>query len=236
MPKAIKKRITKKPIVKEDEVKDTAKRAIDFVKGERKSLIIISSVVIAAVVLGIVFISYTSSLKKKALSLENEAYNYYYGINLKGSMTDGERWQKSLELYKKSVETRVTPTALFYLGNSFYHLGDYNNAIKEYSAFINKFRNEEEILPLVYQKLASAYFKSDKSDKAFETLNALAQFKNGIFKDTALILEARYYETAGDSKKAMERYKELIKEFPASPWSAEANARIAREKAEDSEK
>jgi tetratricopeptide (TPR) repeat protein len=229
MPKPIKKRVTKKTVFKEPEVKNVAMRALDFIKERKKQLIITVSALCIIAVLYIAFMFYTSSLNKKAYSLEMDAYNYYYGVNLPGGLklTTEERWKKALELYKKSLEVKVTPTALFYLGNCYYNLGDYDNAIKEYNVFIDKFRNEKEILPLVYQKLASAYFKNNRNDKAIETLDALARLENGIFKDTALILEARYYETAGEFKKALEKYKELVNEFPVSPWSAEAQAKIA---------
>ena len=55
---------------------------------------------------------------------------------------------------------------------------------------------------------------------------------NGIFKDTALVLEARHLESAGTAEKALEIYKELIVEFPASPWIAEANSKISAADAE----
>ncbi len=235
MPKPIKKRVSKKTVIKEEEIRSTAKRAVDFIKERGKSLIIILTIVIAVIILFLVIVSYNSSLKKKAYALEIEAYNYYYGINLKASMTEEERWKKALELYKKSVETKVTPTALFYLGNCYYNLGNYTKAIEEYEKFTKKFKDEEELLPLVYQKLASAYFKNGNSDIAFVTLNRLAEFNNGLFKDTALVLEARYYERVGETEKAKGKYKELIEGFPSSPWTTEASAKIEIQKKERSE-
>ncbi|NOZ70263.1 MAG: tetratricopeptide repeat protein, partial [Deferribacteres bacterium] len=109
----------------------------------------------------------------------------------------------------------------------YFNLGDFDNAIRQYNAFIDKFSSNKEILPLVYQKLAAAYFKTKQNDKALETLARLAEIEDGAFKDTALVLEARYYERAGEDAKALEKYKELSTEFPASPWSAEAASKIA---------
>ncbi len=90
------------------------------------------------------------------------------------------------------------------------------------------------MLPLVYQKLASAYIKVGKDDEALETLDTLSKFKGGIFRDTALILEARMYEAAGKHEDAVKKYSELVKDFPFSPWSTEANAVIEMEEGEES--
>ncbi len=150
-------------------------------------------------------------------------------------MSEEGKWKKAIKLYQKSIDIKETPTALFYLGNCYYNLGDYDNAIKQYNVFIDKFRMTKGILPLVYQKLTSAYFKINQNDKALESIDKLAKVENGIFKDTALILEARYYERAGESEKALEKYRQVFTEFPTSPWSAEANSKVAAEEAKHAE-
>ncbi|MEW6714831.1 MAG: tetratricopeptide repeat protein [Nitrospirota bacterium] len=229
MPKPIKKKIVKKTTIQEDEVKSALMRTLDAARERQKNLIIALSVVVGIAAIYIIFSIYSASSKEKAYALETDAYKYYYGIDIKESMTEKERWEKALELYKKSVEAKATPTARFYLGNCYYNLGDFDNAIKEYTAFIDKFGSQKEILPVVYQKLASAYLKKNNNAKAIETLDALAKVNNGIFKDTALALQARSYETAGESGKATEKYKELVKLFPDSSWSAEAKAKIPKD-------
>lgn len=229
MPKPIKKRIVKKTTVQEDEVKSALMRTLDAAKERQRNLIIALSAVVGLIAIYIIFSVYSASSKEKAYALETDAYKYYYGIDMKESMTEKERWEKALNLYKQSVDIKATPTARFYLGNCYYNLGDFDNAIKEYTAFIDKFGSNKEILPVVYQKLASAYLKKNNNTKAIETLDALAKLNNGIFKDTALGLQARYYETAGESGKAIEKYKELVQLYPASSWSAEAKAKIPKE-------
>jgi len=229
MPKQIKKKIPKKTTIQEDKVKSVLMRTLDAAKERRKNLIIALSAVAGIAAIYIIFSIYSASSREKAYALETDAYKYYYGIDIKESMTEKERWGKALDLYKQSVEIKATPISRFYLGNCYYNLGDYDNAIKEYTAFVGKFGNEKEILPILYQKLASAYLKKNNNAKATETLDALARLNNGIFKDTALALEARHYETAGESGKAIEKYKEIVKLFPDSSWSAEAKAKISME-------
>jgi len=225
MPKPIKKRVSRQPVLKEEEIRWSFTQILEFMRQKRKILLFGAIAVIGIVALLLIGIYYESSLKKKAHTLETEAYNYYYGIDLKEGMSEEERWKKALELYKKAVETRTSPTALLYLGNCYYNLSDYAKAIEEYERFIKRFGGEKELLPVVYQKLSSAYLKKGEKEKAFSTLNKLSELDNGIFKDTALILEARYYEVIGETDKAREKYNELINKFPASVWVNEAKTK-----------
>jgi len=222
MPKPIKKRIEKKAVIEEEEVKGIVTHALETIKERKKGLIYISSVVGVILILFVAGLIYLSSIKEKAYSFEKEAYSYYYNTNL----NEEERWKKSLELFQKAIEIKSTPVVQFYIGNSYFNMRDYDNAVKAYLKFIDKYKNEEKILPLVYQKLASSYKELGKGDEVIKTLNDLAKFKNGIFKDTALILEAQYYESQGKSEEAIKRYKELVNSFPSSPWSVEAKAKI----------
>lgn len=228
MPKIIKKKPVKKKPAQEPEVKTAALEALDLMKQKRRQALMIVSVVAVAALILIIFKIYTSSQNQKTHALEMEATTYYYGEAPYTTLSPAERWKKALDLYKRSVDVKVTPTALFYLGNCYYNLADYENAIKHYTLFADKFSSNYGLLPLVYQKLADAYFKTGKNDKALEALGNLASVKNGIFRDTALHLEAKYYEGIGDAAKAQERYKALSSEFPSSPWGPEATAKVAQ--------
>ncbi len=229
MPKQIKKKAVKSPVVKDIKANMILGRIQDFFKARRKNLITIGSLAGAVIVLYLVLAFYNNSLRQEAYALELKGYNYYYGININSSVTEEERWQKALELFKESVKVRSSATALFYLGNCYYKLGDYGNAIKEYNVFTKEFKGEDEILPVVYQKLASAYIKTGQSQEVLSTLGELALMSGGVFKDTALVLEARYYKSIGNPVKELERYRELAKQFPESSLFLEARARIDME-------
>ncbi len=233
MPKVIKKRPAKKKPVKENEVKSAALGALDKIKERQKQVIIGVSIVLVIVFLYTAFTIYSSSMSSKAYTLEMDAYKYYYGEIADKSMSEVERWKKALELYNQSIDVKVTPSALFYTGNCYYNLKDYDNALEQYSRFTEKFSSDKKILPLVYQKMASSYFRTNQKDKAINILSKLAGIDNGIFKDTALVLEARFYNEAGEKGKALEKYKEIVKGYPASPWSNEAGARISAEESQN---
>jgi len=229
MPKVIKKKTVKKRPVEESEVKSAALLALEKIRERQKHLIIGASVIAAVVVLFLGTSLYSTSQYKKAHALEREAANFYYGENINTALSQKERLDKALALFISSTDVKLTPTNLFYLGNTYFKLKDYENAISAYNRFISKFSSEEAILPLVYQKLASSYFKTGKNDEALDALGELAGIDNGIFKDTALMYEARYLESAGKKEASLEKYREIFTQFPSSPWAAEANAKVSSE-------
>jgi tetratricopeptide (TPR) repeat protein len=228
MPKIIKRRPSKKKHVeKSEEVKTAALHAFDAIKAKQMQVTILISVIAVIAIIVIVFKLYTSSQNNKAHELEIKANSIYYTVNPNNPLSEADKWKKALELYKQAVDVKATPAALFSLGNCYYNLGDYENAIKQYNIFAGKFSNDDIILPLVYQKLVSAYFKTGKNDIAIETLGRLAKIRSGAFRDTALSMEAKHYEEIGDNVKAQEKYRVLSSEFPNSPWSAEATAKVS---------
>jgi tetratricopeptide (TPR) repeat protein len=232
MPKIIKKKAVKKKPDQEEEVKSVALQTIEALKKKQQQLIIGVSVIVGVFALFFIFSIYSSSQYKKAYAIEMEASQYYYGEIVDESLSQEDRWKKALELYQQSVDTKATPTALYYLGNCYFNLGDYENAIEEYNIFTDKFSGDKAILPLVYQKLISAYVRTEQNDNVLDTIRKLEKVNGGIFKDTALVLEARHHESTDTPEKALEIYRQIIMEFPASPWTAEANSKISADEAE----
>ncbi|MCK5426066.1 MAG: tetratricopeptide repeat protein [Thermodesulfovibrionia bacterium] len=234
MPKSIKKRVTKKKKPDEDEVKGKALEALNLLKKKQKILIYALSTVGLVIIIAVTLSIYFSSVKKKAYSFEVEAYNYYNNMNLPNPVPDEQRWKTSLELFQKASDKKPSARVQFYIGNCYFNLGDYDNAVKEYLIFIDRYKRVEKILPLVYQRLASAYMKSGKTEESLRTLDALAQFEGGIFRDTALILQARYYEAVGKPEEAEKKYREIVNDFPSSLWASEARAKIQKEEKPES--
>jgi tetratricopeptide (TPR) repeat protein len=230
MPKIIKKKPAKKKSFRqEDEVKSAARQALEKAKERQQQLVIGAGAVLAIIVIYIAVSVYSSSASQKASTIENEAHQYYYGEIADDSLTESSRWKAALDLYLKSLDAKATPSALFYAGNCSYNMGDYDAAIEHYTRFTREFSSDTSILPLVYQRLASAYFKSDKNDLALSTTAKLGEVAGGTFKDSALILEARYFERMGEKEKAETRFKELVDRYAGSPWSVEASSKIAVE-------
>jgi len=226
MPKVIKKRPPKKKPIQEEEVKSVAQQAIEKLRQRQRQAMRIGIAVGVIVLVLLVSSLYSTSQYKEAMRLQREGLDYYYGRNAGADLSDKERMKKAVELLTQSVEKKPTPTGLYYLGNAYYRQGNYDRAIEYYLRFEDRFKGEELMLALVYQKLASAYFKKGMPEAGLKTLEKLKRLRNGIFTDTALMMEARYNEEAGNNERAIEIYRKLVQEYPDSPWSVEARAKL----------
>ncbi len=230
MPKAIKKRISKKTPDTESEVKDKLVSLKDTLKGQKKTVLkygVIILVVIIAIS-GFLFYDYTS--KKKARMLEYEAYKIYQNIYQAQPLNRDERYQKALDIFKKSYDIRKSPSVLLYIAGCYYELGRYDEAIKTLKDFTQRYSKEEEFIPLAYEKLAMIYVKKGDTKEAMKALEALYNLKGDIYKDFALIESARLLEKEGKTEEAKKKYKELSERFPNSPFSEEAKAKLSEKK------
>lgn len=228
MPKIIKKKVVEKKGVQDDEVKSYALEAVEAIKKKQRQVITVAVVLAVVLASYMIFTMYSASKKADAVAIEMEANGYYYGDIADTSMSDEARLKKALALYKESLDKAVTLSALYNLGNTYYKLGDYENAVIQYEAVIDEFGGNEEMDPLVYQKMAASYIRTGKNDKAFEALGKLAKVSGGIFRDTALVLEARYLESAGETEKSLQKYLELASEYPDSMWRGEAASKLPK--------
>lgn len=226
MPKIIKKKVVDKKGVQDEEVKSYALETLDKIKKRQKQVITVGVVLAALLALYMTFTMYSATRKADAMAIQMKANAYYYGDIAETEMPDEERLKRALELYRESVEKAVTLTARYNLGNTYYKLGDYENAVRQYETFIDEFGGNDEMTPLVYQKLAASYFRMGNKDKAFEALGKLAKINKGMFRDTALVLEARYLESMGDTEKSLQKYLELASGYPGSVWREEAASKF----------
>lgn len=224
MPRSIKK-VTKKSAFKEEEVRDFYTHALDYAKKRQKQgIYLITAILIAAFfILSIYF--YNQSQSKKALDIEAEAYQYFYGNDLPSDMKEEEKYKKALELFQDAYKIDSTGSIQLIIGHCYLKLGDIDNAIRAYNQFISKYP-DSYLIPAAYQAISSAYVKRGSPDKALNALQDLSKFKGGIFKDTVLIKEAEIYENKGEKEEAQKKYEQIISEYPDSQWIALAKAKV----------
>lgn len=230
MPKAIKKRISKKTPDTESDVKDKFVSLKDTLK-EKKNIALRYGIIILLVIIvipGFLFYDYTT--RKKARMLEYEAYRIYQNIYQTQPLTKEERYKKALDIFKESYDTRKSPSVLLYIAGCYYELGRYDETIKTLQDFTQRYSKEEEFIPLAYEKLAMTYVKKGDTKEAMKALEALYNLKGDIYKDLALIESARLLEKEGKTEEAKKKYKELSEKFPYSPFIDEAKAKLNEKK------
>lgn len=230
MPKAIKKRTAKKIADTESGVKDKLVSLKDTIQERRKTVLRYGAIILVVLLAIPAFLFYDYTSRKKAKTLEYEAYKIYQNIYQAQPITKEERYKKSLDIFKKSYDTRKSPSVLLYIAGCYYELGNYDEAIKTLKDFTQRYEKEEKLVPLAYEKLAMAYERKSDTKEAMKTLETLYNLKGDIYKDLALVESARLLEREGKTDEAMKKYKELSEKFPSSPFSDEAKTKLGVKK------
>jgi len=166
----------------------------------------------------------SSHWNKAASVLEYKAYNYFLEGNYSKALSS---FQEIADNYSGS---KSAPVALYYIGNSFSALGQYDDAVRTYNEFINKYSDHQTILPLVYLNLGSVYMNKKDYNSAVSAFKNVLSLKDSLVSDRAVYEMAKAYEASGDSVNAIERYEYLTKTYPASSWSQEAKSRLSKVK------
>jgi len=229
MPRPIKKKTRKKDIGSEIEIQDTLQNFRDKLQKKKKTVFVYSVIALSAVLVIAVILFYQHTTGQKAHQLETSAYNAYYNLYQKKSMSKQEQYQQALDLFQQAYSTRKSPRVLLYIASSYYELEKYDDALKTLNDFTKKYGTAKDLLPVAYQKIASIQLIKGEKEAALKTLDAL--YNSGtIYQDYALIETGRILEKDGKKSEASAKYKELTEKFPGSPFAEEAKAKLGEKK------
>lgn len=229
MPKVIKKKVTK-PARAEEGVQNVIHDTRQFISERQRILfpVVIAIVLIAIAAAG--FTLYRSNMRKEAAALEYEGYKLYYVLFQKQPFAKEDQYQKALEKFRKAYEKRRSPLSLYYIACCYYDLGKYDDSLNALKELNERFPDDVSYVPLSYYKMAVINVRKGDKEAALKLLDTLYNYRSGSFKDLALAESARIIETMGKKDDSAKKYEELTKNFPDSPFAAEAKAKLQEKK------
>lgn len=226
MPKVIKKRVQKRDLPTEEDLKEKLSNIKETIRRRQKRLLIFTVAILVVFISTLSFFLYSHNLQKKSEAFEYEAYKIFHNITNAKFENQQEQYKKALELFKKAYNTKKSPTSLFYIAACYYELGSYDDSLKTLKDFLKRYSDKKSLTPLAYQKMSMIYIKKNNSEEAIKTLDNLYKSENAIYKDFALMEYGKVLERMGKHQEANQKYKELIEKFPNSPFSEEAKIKL----------
>ena len=138
--------------------------------------------------------------------------------------------EKNIMGLKKIVEnyggSDAGEIARYYLGNAYYQLGQYDDALKAFDSFSS---NSSLLNASAYAGIAGCYeVKHDLSKAASYYEKAANTLADPIHTPEYLNSSARCYGLSGEKEKAVTLYKRLKKEYPNSTFAREVDRFIAQ--------
>ena len=144
--------------------------------------------------------------------------------------TPEERYKKALAEFTKIAEdsprSDIGQFARYYVGINEHKLGQVSQARKTLQDLMEN-GNEPMVRSLAANYLAQMAETEKNNKQAVEYLNkALQDSTAGFPKSTILLRLAENYEAMGKTQDAVKQYKRIVTEFPGSPESQQAKAKM----------
>jgi len=225
----------KKAVLEPEELIDRYERLSDWVVGHLKPIAVVTAVLVLLSVLwgGMAWWGHRS--EEHAARLQAEALKAYQGALETGKQqrflapetkTSYEQaiagFQRVRDEYPRTTHAAF---ALYYLGNAHAALEQYDQAIAAYTTWIDQYQTVE-LVPLVIQRLAYAYWSKGLPQDALGQFDRILKMPDAPNRDQAYFETGRLLEQQGQKDKALETFNKVATDFPSSPWTSEAVARI----------
>ena len=207
-------------------------RILDWFEEYKKKIIWIGIISFFAslALLGWVYVENKNS--KAAQLLEYEASLTLLDAQLYSEDPDAqmEAYQAAIsqfqEIIQKFPRTNSASLARYKIGNSYSAIGEYENAIESYEAFMKKDGSGHGIAPLVAQRMGYAYLKLGKTEESEKYFKMVTPKSKAYNRDVSLLELAQITERKGEKEEALSKYQEIIDQFSSSPMASEARGKI----------
>mgnify|MGYP000722365326 CR=1 FL=1 len=220
----------------------SSKEQLLFFVEEHRGLVWGGILLVVVFIIGLATFNWLSQQKEaESWEIQGQAQQLYLDRPLddveKGKSNVQEAsgmFQDILDQYPGTPSAKVSS---FLLGNSFMDSENYQGAIDAYTAFIQKNRQDPILVGLVQQRLGLAHLLKGNQEAAESAFHAVLENAQAFNKDQVIFELAKLSESEEKTDEAVKHYKQLIQEFPLSPFSTEANLRVkvlAPEEVEDS--
>lgn len=227
---AVKKRITRKQLLKEPDTFMTfSGKAFSFIRANQKQ-IGYGMVGLATVVLAVAVFWYVSGLSEdKAYALLNHGLSHYGEMDT-GSESGGANEAAHEQLHRLVSEygsTTAGKLGWYLYGDVAYGAGRYEEAIQAYEAALDAFPNHRTLRPLIWNSLAYAYEGNQNVDGAIQCWEKVVDFAGEVAKGEAYFNLGRLYEQQTNVERAREAYSKVVEDFPDAVHADVARGKLA---------
>jgi predicted negative regulator of RcsB-dependent stress response len=146
------------------------------------------------------------------------------------SPTPADRCAKAVPLYQEISTrygwSRLAPLALYYQANCQVELGRPDEAVPLYQRIVVDYSANDDVTAYAAARLGYLYATQGNRAGAIEQFRRITQQSGAPNRDHAYFEMGRLEEAGGQRDTALAAYQAVVKEFPKSPWAAEAIVRI----------
>ncbi|MGD0918110.1 MAG: tetratricopeptide repeat protein [Thermodesulfobacteriota bacterium] len=218
---ARRKKITKKKLKEPDEFISLTAKAYLFITRYLKQLAT-GGIILLVLILAFLFLQRWEKGNEldadQKFSLAVQLYQKITSPYREGTPAE---YKSLLEGFSEVVSRfpRTSPgkLSLLYRGDIHLRLGEFEAAIKEYQAFLQKAGNVRLYRLLAMEGMGYAYEGMKDYEKALHAYQKIVEMGESFESADAHLNMGRYYERMGENKEALENYRAFLKISEKSP-------------------
>lgn len=209
------KKITKKKLKEPDEFITLTQRTLLFIETHAKK-VITAGIIVVVIVLGIVFYQMWDRKKEadagQKLSVAMEMYQRVSSPYREGSPSEYKTALGGFDdVIKQYPGTSSGKFSLLHKGNIHFKLGELDEAIKAYQAFLEKAGKETLYRLFGLEGLGYAYEGKKEYAKAIDAYQQIVVMGETFQLGDAHVSLGRCYERLGKNQEALENYNAYLK-------------------------
>lgn len=209
------KKISKKKLKEPDEFITFTERAFLFVRKHLKEVVAGTSAVVAIVIALSLFQMWEKRKDAEAQAAFASAMEVYQKAASAYGETEAQSFKEALgkleEITKRFPRTRPGKLSYLFQGNLYLRQGSYDEAIKAFTAFLDKGGRERLLRAFATEGLAYAYEGKKDFAKALEYYRKTMESAEGLPMLNAYLGAGRCYERLGKREEALESYRAYLK-------------------------
>lgn len=215
------KRRVRKHDLKEDRFVTTAFRVTSLVREKQSTFLTVLAALVVLIIVIVLITSGRSRTHEEAARLLGEANMLYQMANYRETI---QQCQMVLDQHGK---TREAGLAAFFLADSHYRLGDYQQALEAFHLYVDKYHHDPLLMASSLTGLAACYEQLGQfADAAEFYMRSAEEYPDYYAAPEALMNAGRCFLTAGDFDAAIDAYS-LLKKFPDVPYFNQAKMMVA---------
>ena len=217
----LKKKVSRKKLLKEpDEFVSTTAKVLQFLRGHQRQMTLYGVAGLAMVAAGVAGYLYIHFQERKALAIQQQAFQLYQEAFRKPANAEGEKenYRKALEKFREALSARsfgkVAQVSQVYIGNCHYALKEYDQAIAAYTGCLNG-----PFQSMGRNGLGYCYEAKGDYAKALQNYQKNAEENGSPYQGEGMLGVARCYEAQNQKQKALEGYQKALAKNPKSPMA-----------------
>ena len=209
------KKIIKKKLKKPDEFITLTERTFLFITHHSRSIAVGAGIVLILLLCIFSFKKWEKKNEENAYQMFHLAVETYEMVSSPYRDGSPQEYRAVLEKFDEVItkypRTSSGKIAMLFKGNIYLRLGEFDDAIKAYEAFLQKTGKEKLYRSFALDGLGYSYGGKKEYEKAVDAYQRLVGLGEGFQSADAYFGLGRCYEKMRKSKEALENYRNFIR-------------------------